>query len=87
VKVSFEDVGEDMKQKLREGVTRLKEKVHTIGSLHSFASNSKCDEFINFTLFANIEFWQHLIQFVNKNRNRNMEIVDAYIMTKFIRCL
>jgi hypothetical protein len=53
VKVSFEDVGKDMKQKLREEGTRLKEKVHTIGSSHSFASDSKCDELIKNTLFAN----------------------------------
>jgi hypothetical protein len=87
VKVPFEDVGEDMKQTLREGVTRLKEKVHTIGSLHSFASDSKCEELINFSLFANFEFWQHLTQFLNKNWSSNMEVLHAFIMTKFIRCL
>jgi hypothetical protein len=37
----------------------------------------------NFTAFANLDFWQHLVEFLNKDRNQNLS-VHAFDMSKFL---
>jgi hypothetical protein len=87
VKVSFEDVAENLKHKLREGVDHLRKSMEDIWNAQSLSTENKSDVVNNFTAFANLEFWQHLVQFLNKNRNQNEEPVDAFDMSKFFRCI
>jgi hypothetical protein len=56
-----------------------------IWNAQSLSTENKSDVVKNFTAFANLKFWQHLVQFLNKNRNQNEELVDAFDMSKFFR--
>jgi hypothetical protein len=87
VKVTFEDVGETLKEKLREGVEQLRHRITNLKKTQTFETDVVCDELHNFSAFANIEFWQHLIQFLNKNRDDGIEPVDGFAISKFVRCI
>jgi hypothetical protein len=85
VRVSFKDFGENLIQKLREGVDRLRNRINCIHQTQSFESGSHCEELELFTSVADLEIFQHLIQFLNKNRNTE-DPVDSFNISKFIRC-
>jgi hypothetical protein len=87
LKVSFEDISETLKHKLRESIEHLRDRIEMLEKSMSFASDVDCSELRNFVVFANVEFWQHLIIFLNKNRTDAIEPVDGFAITKFVRCI
>lgn len=87
LQVSFEDVGERLKQKLREGVERLRDRINLISKAQPNESNEHSDEVRNFSAYANLEFWQHLVKFLNKNRNDKVEAVDGFTICSFVKSL
>jgi hypothetical protein len=76
-------VAEKLKHKVPEGFNHLRKSLEEIWNTQLFFAEYNSDVVKIVTDFANLEFWQHLVHFLNKNRIKNEKPVDTSDMSKF----